>query len=337
GGTASLAAGDTVDPERFGVVLGADRICAPLDESVETYRACMVQRRFDFGRWGTKGIPASFPLGFLRVLPNMITSHVSIALDARGPNNTIHHAEVSGLSAVCEAARVIERGQADVMIAGGASSQMDPFDCVRRCVMGLLSQRHCDPASAMCPFDADRDGQVFGEGAAAFVLESRRHARRRGARVLATLSAWSASCEPRRRGTRLQGTGICRAVELVLERAGIGGDSLGHVNAHGLSTIEGDSLEARALHATVPGAAVTAPKSYFGNLGAAGGAVEMAVSVLAFDGGTVPGTLNYRRGDPDCPIRIIDGKSVCSSQRPALTLNWTSSGQATAVVLGGPG
>lgn len=333
---ARLDAG-AVDPERLGVVLGADRICAPLDESVETYRACMVDGRFDFGRWGTGGIGASFPLGFLRVLPNMITSHVSIEMDARGPNNTIHHAELSSLAAMSEAARVIERGCADVMITGGASSQMDPFDCARRCVMGILSQRHRDPAAVMRPFDADRNGQVFGEGAAVFVLESRRHARGRGANVLATLLGWSAACEPRRRGTRLQGTGICRAVELALERAGLGKDGPGHVNAHGLSTVEDDRLEAHALCATVPNVPVTAPKSYFGNLGAAGGAVEMAVSVLAGEAGTVPATLNYERGDPDCPIRVIDGKSVCSSAAPALVVNWTASGQAVAVVLGGPG
>ncbi len=326
-----------VDPERLGVVLGADRICAPLDESVETYRACMVDGRLNFDRWGTGGMAASFPLGFLRVLPNMVTSHVSIEMDARGPNNTIHHAELSSLAAISEAARVIERGWADVMIAGGASSQMDPFDYTRRCVMGILSPRNRDPAAVMRPFDADRNGQVFGEGAATFVIESRRHARGRGANVLATLLGWSTTCEPRRRGTRLQGTGICRAVELALERAGLGKDGLGHVNAHGLSTVEDDQMEARALSATVPNVPVTAPKSYFGNLGAAGGAVEMAVSVLGGEAGAVPATLNYERKDPDCPIRIIDGKSVFSSAAPALVVNWTPSGQAMAVVLGGAG
>ena len=153
----------------------------------------------------------------------------------------------------------------------------------------------------------------------------------------ATLSAWSAAGEPWRRGTRLKGTGIRRAVELALERAGLRRESLGHVNAHGLSTPQDDPLEAHALCATVPNVPVTAPKSYFGNLGAAGGAVEMAVSVLAFRAGTVPAVLNHQRGEPDCPIRIIDGKSVCSSGGPALVLNWTSSGQAMAVVLGDPG
>ena len=112
-----------IDPERFGVVLGADPICSPIQESEATYGACVADGRFDFRLWGTKGMTASFPLGFLRVLPNMVASHVSIAQDARGPNNTIHEGEISSLLAVIESASVIQRGMADVMLAGGASSQ----------------------------------------------------------------------------------------------------------------------------------------------------------------------------------------------------------------------
>ena len=114
---------DAVTPDRIGVVLGADRICAPLDESEMAYANCMTDGVFDYDRWGTDGLAASFPLGFLRVLPNMIASHVSIAHNAQGPNNTIHLAEMSGLLAVAEATDVIRRGWADVMIGGGASSQ----------------------------------------------------------------------------------------------------------------------------------------------------------------------------------------------------------------------
>ncbi len=116
---------DQVDPERFGVVLGADTICSPIEESDAIYRPCMVGPQFDFSRWGTEGLSGSYPLNFLRVLPNMIASHISIAHDARGPNNTIHQNEASSLLAIGEAAAVIERGAADVMLAGGASSQND--------------------------------------------------------------------------------------------------------------------------------------------------------------------------------------------------------------------
>ena len=164
--------------------------------------------RFDFQLWGTKGMAASFPLGFLRVLPNMVASHVSIVQDARGPNNTIHEGEISSLLAVTEAASVIQRGMADVMLAGGASSQMHPLDFVRRMAMGNLSPRYDDPASVVRPFDARRDGYVWSEGAAALVLERRGHAESRGAKILARLKGWGGACESVDSEGRLSGGGL---------------------------------------------------------------------------------------------------------------------------------
>lgn len=335
GEDAGITAG-TVDPDRFGVVFAADRIGTGVEASEPAYRACMAGGRFDFSRWGTDGLAASYPLGFLKVLPNMIASHISIVHDARGPNNTMHHAELSGLLAVSEAARVIQRGAADAMLAGGASSQMHHWDYIRRCVMGILSHRQDDPAAAMRPFDADRDGQVWGEGAAVFILEDRRHAEARGARILARLVGWAAACEVRFRDNGPQGAGPCRAIELALGRAKLDANRLGHVNAHGVSTVRDDQIEAQALHKVVPGIPVTALKSYFGNLGAACGAVEMAASVLSLNPGIVPATLNYERPDPNCPLEVIHGQPLSSAASPALVVNSTSIGQAVAVVLAGP-
>jgi len=324
-----------VDPERFGVVLGADRIAGSARDSEATYRACMVAGKFDFSRWGTEGMAGTFPLSFLRLLPNMTASHVSIAHDARGPSNTIHQAGVSSLLAVSEAARVIQRGAADVMIAGGASSQMSPYDWVRHCLGGGLSTSRDDPTTVLRPFDAGRDGQVRGEGAAAFIMESRSHAQARGATILARVLAWASTCEPHN-GTGPNGAGIRRALSVALDRAGLKPNHVGHINAHGLSAVAEDQIEARAIQAWLPDVPVTAPKSYFGNLGAAGGAVEMAASVLSFARGIVPATLNYRRPDPRCPIRVIRDEPLRAPQSTALVVNWTWIGQAVAVVLGGP-
>jgi 3-oxoacyl-[acyl-carrier-protein] synthase II len=324
-----------IDPERFGVVLGADRICTALDDSEPSYRACLVDGRFDFSRWWQQGAAASFPLNFLKVLPNMIASHVSIGEDARGPNNTIHQAEASGLLAVAEAAEAIRRGMADVMLAGGASSQLNPFDCIRHCVMGCLSPRQDDPAAAMRPFDADRDGQVFGEGAAVLVLERRRHAEARGVQVLAAVRSAASACNARD-GDR--SNSLRRAMQLALTRADLPVERLGHVNAHGLSTAEDDAIEARAIADVVGNVPVTAPTSYFGNLGAAAGAMEMAVSTLALGAKLIPPTLNYRRPDPRCPIRVIhtEPMPLGDAESSAILLNRTSAGQAVALVLTGP-
>jgi 3-oxoacyl-[acyl-carrier-protein] synthase II len=330
---AGLAPGE-VAPERFGVILGADRIAGSLEDSESLYRPCMPDGRFEFNRWGSDGISGGFPLSFLKVLPNMIAAHVSIAHDARGPSNTIHQAEQSSLAAVTEAAAVIQRGAADVMIAGGASSQLSPYDWVRHCLAGGLSTSGGDPAVVLRPFDAGRSGQVRGEGAATFILESRSHAEARGARILARVLGWASTCQPKNGGST-QRVALERVISRALENAGVKPADVGHVNAHGLSGVVEDRVEAQAIHACVPGVPVTAPKSYFGNLGAAGGAVEMAASVLSLSDGRVPATLNYRQPDPKCPVAVIAEAPQPARAQTALLVNWTWIGQAVAVVLGG--
>lgn len=323
-----------VDPERFGVVLGADRICGSLEDSEAPYRKCIQQGQFDFRLWGTEGMANSFPLSFLKVLPNMIASHVSIVQDARGPNNTIHQGDVSGLQAIVEAARVIQRGAADVMIAGGASSRATPLDWAIHCVVGRLSRRNDDPATVLRPFDADRSGEVYGEGAAVFVLESRRHAEARHARVLARLLGLGVACEAYH-GRAVQGIGLRRAMALALKEARLSPAGIGHVNAHGMSTLADDPVEAHAIRDVAPNVPVTAPRSYFGNLGAAAGAMELAASVFSFASGLVPKTLNYQRPDPECPVPVIREEHLTASRPSALAVNWTRIGQAAAIVLAG--
>lgn len=327
---------ETVDPERLGVVLGADRICTSMEDSLPSYRSAVVDGRFIYRLWATKGMADTFPLNFLKVLPNMIGCHVSIVLDARGPNNTIHHGEVSALLALMEAARVIERGAADVMVAGGASSETVPTNYVQRCVTRQMSRRADDPHAAVRPFDADRDGQVWGEGAAAFVLESRRHAEARGATILGRLAGWSCAAEKVITAGRPTGRSIRRVLAAALQQAGIGAAELAHLNAHGLSTTADDPIEAQAIAQVLPDVPVTALKSYFGNLGAAGGAVELAASLLGLQHRLIPPTLNHQRSDPACPVRVVRDQPRPSAARYALSLNWTQSGQAAAVVLEWP-
>ncbi len=325
---------EAVDAERFGVVFGADAICNEMSASEGPYRNCTVDGRFRYERWGTEGIADTFPLSFLKVLPNMIASHISIVLDAQGPNNTIHQTDVSSLLALVEACRVIRRGAADVMLAGGASSRMNPFDWVRHCLIGRLSTNQGDPATVLRPFDADRDGQVCGEGAAAFVVERLSHARSRGAPILAKILGWSSCCDGRSNG-HIDGRGLERTITSAMAQAGLSPERLGHVNAHGTSLGIDDSVEAKAIRNTVGEVPVTAPKSYFGNLGAAGGAVELVASVLSFEDRLVPHTLNYRREDPECPIRVIREEPLEGSVPTCLAINWTWQGQTVAVALSG--
>jgi 3-oxoacyl-[acyl-carrier-protein] synthase II len=189
------------------------------------------------------------------------------------------------------------------------------------------------PPEAVCrPFDADRNGQVNGEGAAQIVIETREHAERRGARIMARLAGASMRFEPAADGKQPTGDAIARAIRAALSAADFEPDDIGHVNAHGNSTREDDPIEAWAIRETLGDVPVTAPKSYFGNLGQGSGMVELVVSLLALSNDAVPPTLNYETPDPDCPVNVVT--SLQQSQQPTFVkLNHNAMGQAAAVVI----
>jgi 3-oxoacyl-[acyl-carrier-protein] synthase II len=321
-----------VDPERFGVEFGADLIAAELEEMVPAYQSCMKNGHFDFSLWGNQGLSNFYPLWMLKYLPNMPACHISIVHDARGPNNTHTMGEVSALSALIEAVRTIQRGQADAIIAGGVSCRNQPTIWARR-KSYELSRRYDDPAAACRPFDADRDGMVFGEGSAAFLLESRQHAAARGAKVCARILGAASSFEPLPRGALAEGRAIRRTIQAALHDAGLEPADVGHVKADGLGTIHEDRIEARAIRDLLGEVPVTAPKSYFGNLSAGSGAVELAVSLLALQHGTIPPVRNYLRPDPECPINVIRGQSIPVARPVALVLSHSRIGHSMGLVV----
>jgi 3-oxoacyl-[acyl-carrier-protein] synthase II len=322
-----------LEPERFGVVFGADLMHGQLEDVLNAFRNCAIEGKFDFQRWGEQAMAEIFPLWMLKYLPNMPACHIAIAHDARGPNNSHSLGEASSLISISEAFRVIERGGADVMIAGGASSRIHPTLWVRSSLLPV-SRRAGDPATISRPFDAGRDGFVNGEGAAAFILESREHAMARGAKVRARILGYGNSFEPRTEGQPLRGEATRRAIAAALRMAEMTPRDVGHVNAHGMSTIDDDRAEAQAIRAELNDVPVTAPKSFFGNLGAGTGAVEMAASLLALEHGQIPHTLNYERPDPECPVNVIHGRPLTSTRSTALLLNQSPMGQSAALLIG---
>ncbi len=323
-----------VSPERLGVAFGADMIQIEPDELANAFRPCLDRGRFEFARWDERAMGKMFPLWMLKYLPNMSACHVAIAHDARGPNNTIVLAEASSLLAIAEGMRVIERGAADVMIVGGTGSRLHPLAWAFRDNGQLLSPRTDRPEQVLRPFDASRDGMVYGEGAAAFVLESRQHARARGARILARILGFANRFEPCTPGKPFSGGAIRAAIRQSLRDAHLEPGDVGHVNAHGLSTQLHDRAEARAIHDTLDDVPVTAPKSYFGNLGAGSGAVELVATLAAFETGRVPRILNYERADPECPIHVVRDDPLPAGRKTAVVLNQTLMGQSVAMVLG---
>jgi 3-oxoacyl-[acyl-carrier-protein] synthase II len=322
-----------VDPERFGVLYGADLIYDEIHDVEGVFRRCRHDGRFDFDRWADAAMTEMYPLWLLKQLPNMIASHVAIFHDARGPNNTLVSGETSALLAIGEAASVIRRGWADVMLVGGTGCRLHPGAMVLR-GDELLSHRSDDPAAACRPFERDRDGMVNGEGSAAFVLESADHARRRSARVRARLASVTARTERRRRpGEPLSGAAASAAIRGALAAAGIGPADIGQVNANGLATLVEDRVEAEVIRSEVGDASVTAPKSFFGHVGAGSAALELAASVVGLERGLVPPTLNYHAADSACRVNVVHGQPAAAGDGAILKLSIARTGQAVAAVI----
>ncbi len=321
-----------VEPTRFGVVFGAEMIYCDLAELEAVYRRCMSEGCFDFSRWGEAMMSEMYPLWMLRNLPNMVACHIAIVHDAQGPNNTIGHSDVSSLMAIIEAVHVIQRGAADIMIAGGVGARVNPTSMSYRGDLDL-SHRNNDPVRASRPFDAGRDGLVNGEGSAAFILESRRHAEARGAKIIGRIVSYASGHEPVKPNQPLTGSAIRQVLNESLRCANLMPRDIGHINAHGLSTVEEDRYEAQAIRAILGDVPVTAPKSFFGHLGAGCGAMELAASVVGVGEGEVPATLNYQQPDPACPVNVVHSAPLQTSSRSVLKISSSRLGYAAAVVV----
>jgi 3-oxoacyl-[acyl-carrier-protein] synthase II len=325
-----------IDAERFGVIGAAGLFYCELDELDQPFKSWIRQERFDIQQWSKLAMGEMYPLWLLKYLPNMPACHIGIRYDARGPNNTIAQGDVSSLMALAEAAEMIRRDLADVMIVGGTGSRINITDLMwhagARVSRGDAHNSAANPSGVCRPFDLKRSGMVYGEGAAEFVLESRDHAERRGIGPLARIAGAASRYEPAAESLEPSGDAIRRAIQAALAAAKIESFHVGHVNAHGNSTVEDDRAEARAIRAALGNVPVTAPKSFFGNLGHGSGAVELAVSLVALAHGVIPPTLNYETPDPDCPVNVV------SESRPAesgtfVKLSHNTTGQATAVVV----
>jgi 3-oxoacyl-[acyl-carrier-protein] synthase II len=322
-----------IAPERLGVVLGSETLYGDLDELIEVFRHCIIDGQFRSERWGEYAFKNLFPLWMLKYLPNMAACHISIAHDARGPNNSIVQGGASSLLAISEAAAAIERGHADAMLAGGSGS-MASFSCLPFRGWNHLTRWQGVPHQASRPFDAQRSGVVPGEGAGILLLESREHAERRGAQILARVAGYASRFEPPGgAGAPRTGRAIGQSITAALAAAGMQPGDIGHVNAHGESSVEQDRLEAQAIRQTLGDVPVTALKSYFGDLSAGSGAIELVGSVLALVNNRVPPTLNYDQPDHACPVNVIHG-AVQGGQKPsAIALNQSGTGQAAAVII----
>jgi 3-oxoacyl-[acyl-carrier-protein] synthase II len=328
-----------VEPTRIGIDLGAGLISSELDELAPAIgQAYGSSDSFDFQVWGRESIEMIEPIWLLKYLPNMLACHISILFDCQGPSNTITEADASSNLAIAEAARIIARGRADVMIAGGADSKIHPLSLVRMSLFENMSRWKGEPSQACRPFDRRRDGGVPGEGAGIVILEEWDHAEKRGARILGEVLGGGSGCDAMPGGgLDPYGGGTEVAINAALEEAGLRPAEIGHVNAHGAASKVSDLAEARALARVFGpgGVPVTALRGYIGSLASGCGAVELAISLIGVNRGRVPAILNCEQPDPEVELDLVV-KSPRPTSNPAfVTTNLTANGQAAALVIRG--
>jgi len=321
---AGLAGGDGCDRDRIGVAIGSG--IGGVETLLENHRILLES--------GPRRIsPFFIPM----TLANMPAGLVAIRHELRGPNLCHVTACASSAHAIGESLRILQRGDADVMVTGGTEAAITPLVVAGFSSMQALSKRNDEPARASRPFDRARDGFVLGEGAAVLVLEREEHARARGARIRARLLGYGATADARHMAAPdPEARGALRCMANALADAGLAPSDVDYVNAHATSTPAGDEMEAKALRsvfgAHVERLAVSSTKGASGHLLGAAGGLEALLCVRALETGTLPPTLNLDDPDPECALDHVAGKARAARVRVALSNSFGFGGVNAALL-----
>jgi 3-oxoacyl-[acyl-carrier-protein] synthase II len=290
-----------VDGTRFGVLIGSG--IGGISTLLESHRNLI-----------EKGPDRVSPFFIPMLIANMASGLVSMRFGAKGPNSAVVTACATGNHAIGDSFKIIQRADADVMIAGGSEAIIIPLTIAGFCSMKAMSTRNDEPTKAMRPFDANRDGFVAGEGAGILVLESLEHALARDARIYAEIIGYGMTGDAHHMtAPDPEGDGAARAMAAAVRDAGLDVSAVGYINAHGTSTLYNDKFETIAIkrvfgdHARR--LAVSSTKSMTGHLLGAAGGIEAIATVLALHHGVLPPTINYETPDPDCDLDYIPNQA----------------------------
>jgi 3-oxoacyl-[acyl-carrier-protein] synthase II len=332
----ALAASDTAlkdasfqvtpaEADRVGVFIGSGIGGLP---SIERQHEALLKE-------GPRRVSPFFIVG---LIVNMASGQVSIRHGAKGPNQAACTACATGTHAIGDAFEIIKRGDADVMIAGGAEGVITPLCVGGFSAMRALSTRNDEPAKASRPFDRERDGFVIGEGAGVVILEELGHAVRRGARIYAEVAGYGLSGDAFHVSAPSEdGDGPIRVMRNAIRDAGLDPSAIDYVNAHGTSTPQGDVVESRALKAVFGDRArtlaVSSTKSMTGHLLGGAGGLETAITALAVFHDHVPPTINYTTPDPECDLDCVPNESRRMKVRHALNNSFGFGGTNAALLL----
>jgi len=320
---AGLSIRDDMDPERAGVYIGSG--IGGLGTFEEQYRTLL-----------EKGPKRVSPFFIPMMIANMASGQVSILTGAKGPNTTTVTACATGTHTIGDSLRLLQHGEADVMICGGAEATIRPTGLAGFCSMRAMSTRNDEPKRASRPFDVDRDGFVMGEGAGILVLETLEHAQKRGARIYAELIGYGMSGDAHHM-TDPDPAGAARCMRNALKDAGIAPEEVDYINAHGTSTPVGDISETKAIKETFGEhaykLAVSSTKSMTGHLLGAAGGVEAVICALALQNGKLPPTINLDNQDPECDLDYVPNTPREANIQIALSNSFGFGGHNATVIL----
>jgi len=271
-------------------------------------------------------------------ISNLATGQVSIRLGTTGPNSATCTACSAGCHAIGDSFKIIERGAADVMIAGGSEAAITPMGVGGFAAMRALSTRNQEPEKASRPFDRDRDGFVIGEGAGIVIVEELEHARRRDAQILAEIVGYGMSGDAYHiTAPPEDGSGAIRVMRATLEDAGVDPTEVDYINAHGTSTPPNDRIETRAIKAVFSDHAyklsISSTKSMTGHLLGAAGGLEAGISTLVLHHQIIPPTINLENPDPDCDLDYVPGTARKAEIRYVLSSSFGFGGTNACILL----
>ncbi len=320
---AALKIGDGVDPERVGIMIGSG--IGGLGTWEDQHNILL-----------EKGPKRVSPFFIPMMIANMASGQVSILTGAKGPNSTAVTACATGTHSIGDSYKMIQRGEADVMICGGAEATIRPTGIAGFCSMRAMSTRNDEPQQASRPFDTARDGFVMGEGAGVLVLESLEHALARGAKIYGEVIGYGMSGDAHHM-TEPDPDGAARCMVRALKDAGIAPEDVDYINAHGTSTPVGDISETKAVkkafgdHAYK--VAVSSTKSMTGHLLGAAGGVEAVILGLTLSNGIIPPTINLDNQDPECDLDYVPNVARRSDVQTAMSNSFGFGGHNATIIM----
>jgi len=285
-----------------------------------------------------KGPSRVSPFLIPMLIIDMASGHVAIKFGFKGPNFAIATACASGSHAIGEAFRIIQRGEADIMVTGGTEAAITPIGVAGFCKMKALSTRNDEPERASRPFDRDRDGFVMGEGAGILLLENLDHAKKRGAAIYAELAGFGMTADAYHiTSPSPEGEGAAQAMKLALDDAALNPEDIDYINAHGTSTSSNDRCETNAIKAVFGNYAkkipVSSTKSMTGHLLGASGGVELIACVLSIKHGIITPTINYENPDPECDLDYVPNIARESKVKYAMSNSFGFGGHNSVLIV----